>query len=130
MLSYSYRLHIFLKSAMKKIKLRKLSKDYRNLADTEASRLTGLSNENILHAVTAYHEKKTLYIVTGFCDQGDLAGFLVGRKGELLDEQRIVEWFRQICSALEVNALAPFLLVLLICLVSDTFTHSFLAHLS
>lgn len=117
---------------MKKIKLRKLSKDYRNLAETEASRLTGLSNENILHAVTAYHEKKTLYIVTGFCDQGDLAGFLVGRKGELLDEQRIVEWFRQICrlSALEVNALAPFLLVLLICLVSDTFTHSFLAHLS
>lgn len=55
MLSYSYRLHIFLKSAMKKIKLRKLSKDYRNLADTEASLLTGLSNENILHAVTAYH---------------------------------------------------------------------------
>lgn len=89
------------KDGKKKIKLRKWSKDYRNLAETEASRLTGLSNENILYAVTAYHEKKTLYIVTGFCDQGDLAGFLVGRKGELLDEQRIVEWFRQICSALE-----------------------------
>lgn len=102
-----------------------MSKDYRNLAETEFSLLTCLSNENILHAVTAYHEKKTLYIVTGFCDQGDLARFLVGRKGELLDEQRIVEWFRQICSALEVNALAPFLLVFLICLVSVTFTHSF-----
>lgn len=88
---------------MKKIKLRKLSKDYRNLAETEASLLTCLSNENILHALTAFHEKKKLYIVTGFCGQIELARFLVGRKGESLDQQRIVEWFMQICSALEVN---------------------------
>lgn len=94
---------------MKKISLRKLSADDRSSAETEAKLLTSLQHQYILHAVTAFQENETLCIVTDFCDQGDLAQFLEGRKGESLDEQRIVEWFRQICSALEVNALAPFL---------------------
>lgn len=109
---------------MKRISLRKLSEDARSLAETEARLLTSLQNEYILHAVKAFQENETLCIVTEFCDQGDLAEFLEERKGESLDEERIVEWFRQICSALEVNALFPFLLLPHIYLVSDTFIHS------
>lgn len=101
-----------------------MSEDARSLAETEARLLTSLQNEYILHAVKAFQENETLCIVTEFCDQGDLAEFLEERKGESLDEERIVEWFRQICSALEVNALFPFLLLPLIYLVSDTFIHS------
>lgn len=93
---------------MKKISLRKLSADDRSSAETEARLLSSLQNEYILHVVKAFQERETLCIVTEFCDQGDLAQFLEGRKGESLDEQRIVEWFRQICSALEVNAISPF----------------------
>lgn len=113
--SHSYCLTLFfLKFAMKKINLEKSSNDEINSAKTEAKLLTGLQNEYILQVVTSYQESETLCIVTYFCDQGDLAQFLNGRNGKLLNEQQIVEWFRQICSALEVNAFYTFLFLPLI----------------
>lgn len=91
------------KFAMKKIKLEKCSNsnDEIDSAKTEAKLLTSLQNEYILQVVTSYQESGFLCIVTDFCDQGDLAQFLEERNGKPLDEERIVEWFRQICSALE-----------------------------
>ena len=87
---------------MKVIDLRKSSEDERDLAEKEANLLTSLKHEFILHAVTSFQSDGALCIVTEFCDQGDLSQFLERRNGRSLDEQRIVEWFRQICSALEV----------------------------
>lgn len=115
--SHSYCLTLFfLKFAMKKIKLEKRSNsnDEIDSAKTEAKLLTSLQNEYILQVVTSYQESGFLCIVTDFCDQGDLAQFLEERNGKPLDEERIVEWFRQICSALEVNALYTFLFLPLI----------------
>lgn len=89
---------------MKVIDLSKSSDDERDLAEKEAKLLTNLQHEFILHAVTSFQEQGALCIVTEFCDKGDLAQFLESRNGVSLDEQRIVEWFRQICSALEVNS--------------------------
>ncbi|XP_061178716.1 serine/threonine-protein kinase Nek3-like [Saccostrea echinata] len=89
------------KYAMKVIDLTKSTDDERELAEKEASLLTDLQHEFILHAVTSFQEKGALCIVTEFCDQGDLSQFLERRCGKSLDEQRIVEWFRQICSALQ-----------------------------
>lgn len=89
------------KYAMKVIDLRKSSEDERDLAEKEANLLTSLKHEFILHAVTSFQSDGALCIVTEFCDQGDLSQFLERRNGRSLDEQRIVEWFRQICSALE-----------------------------
>lgn len=89
------------KFAMKKLNLTECSEDVIKSAETEAELLTSLQNEYILHAVTAFKESETLCIVTDFCDQGDLAQFLDRRKGKLLNEQQIVEWSWQICSALE-----------------------------
>eukprot|EP00105_Crassostrea_gigas_P044667 XP_019928815.1 PREDICTED: serine/threonine-protein kinase Nek4-like isoform X2 [Crassostrea gigas] len=91
------------KVAMKKINLSKLSKNDRSSAETEARLLTTLQHQYILHAVSTFQEKETLCIVTEFCDHGDLEQFLKSRKGKSLEEQRIVEWFRQICSALETD---------------------------
>lgn len=87
---------------MKVIDLKDLLWDERNLAEKEANLLTTLQHQYILHAVTAFQENETLCIVTEFCDQGDLEQFLKARAGQSLVEERIVEWFRQICSALEV----------------------------
>ncbi|XP_056001883.1 uncharacterized protein LOC125654014 [Ostrea edulis] len=87
--------------AMKVIDLRKATSDEQELAEKEASLLTDLQHEFILHAVTSFQDNGALCIVTEFCDQGDLSQFLEKRSGKPLDEQRIVEWFRQICSALE-----------------------------
>lgn len=87
---------------MKVIDLKDILCDERNLAEKEANLLTTLQHQYILHAVTAFQEKETLCIVTEFCDHGDLEQFLKARAGQSLVEERIVEWFRQICSALEV----------------------------
>lgn len=87
---------------MKIIDLEGSSEDEKNSAEKEALLLTTLQHKYMLHAVSIYQENETLCIVTEFCDQGDLAKFLEKRRGNLLEEKRIVEWFRQICSALEV----------------------------
>lgn len=87
---------------MKVIDLEGLPQDERNNAKKEANLLTTLQHKYILHAVTIFQKNETLCIVTEFCDHGNLEEFLNKREGNLLEEQRIVEWFRQICSALEV----------------------------
>lgn len=87
---------------MKVIDLEGLQQEERDLAEKEANLLTTLQHQYILHAVTTFQEKETLCIVTEFCDHGDLEQFLNKRKENLLEERQIVEWFRQICSALEV----------------------------
>lgn len=87
---------------MKVIDLEGSSENERNMAVKEARLLTTLQHKYILHAESVYQENKTLCIVTEFCDQGDLRQFLDKRIGNSLEEKRIVEWFRQICSALEV----------------------------
>lgn len=88
---------------MKIIDLEGSSEDERNSAPKEALLLTTLQHKYMLHALSVYQENETLCIVTEFCNQGDLAQFLEKRRGNLLEEERIVEWFRQICSALEVS---------------------------
>lgn len=89
------------KFALKIIDLEGSSENERNMAEKEARLLTTLQHKYILHAESVYQENKTLCIVTEFCDQGDLRQFLDKRIGNPLEEKRIVEWFRQICSALE-----------------------------
>lgn len=91
-----------LQYAMKVIDLKFSSEDERFLAEKEAILLTTVQHPFILHAVSVFQDRATLCIVTEFCNQGDLEKFLNKRKGHSLEEQRIVEWFRQICSALEV----------------------------
>ncbi|XP_078320634.1 uncharacterized protein LOC144617592 isoform X2 [Crassostrea virginica] len=89
------------KYAMKVFDLSKSAEHERNSAEKEAKLLTNLKHEFILHAVTSFQQGEKLCIVTEFCDQGDLEQLLERRNGKLLDEEQIVEWFRQICSALK-----------------------------
>ncbi|KAK3101164.1 hypothetical protein FSP39_001442 [Pinctada imbricata] len=89
------------KYAMKVIDLTKSSSDERELAAKEAQLLAKIKHKNILEHIESFEKNGALCIVTEFCDQGDLAQFLEARNGKILEEARIVEWFQQICSALE-----------------------------
>lgn len=88
---------------MKVFDLSKSMEHERNSAEKEAKLLTSMKHEFILHAVTSFQQGKKLCLVTEFCDRGDLEQFLEKRNGKSLDEVQIVEWFRQICSALKVH---------------------------
>ena len=96
-------MNILLQYAMKVFDLSKSTEHERNSAEKEAKLLTGLKHEFILHAVTSFQQGEELCLVTEFCDRGDLEQFLEKRNGKSLDEVQIVEWFRQICSALKVH---------------------------
>ena len=88
---------------MKVIDLSKSSKDERDLAAKEAQLLADIKHKNILEHIQSFEKNGALCIVTEYCDQGDLAQFLENRNGKNLEESRIVEWFQQICSALDVR---------------------------
>ncbi|XP_033744357.1 serine/threonine-protein kinase Nek6-like [Pecten maximus] len=86
--------------AMKVINLSKSPEEERELALKEARLLSDFKHDNILRYVESFEEAGALCIVTEFCDGGDLSQYLEGRKGKALQENRIVEWFREISSAL------------------------------
>jgi len=84
--------------------MRKASKRERKAAEQEAQLLSAMKHPNIV----AYRESFEspdgfLYIAMGFCDGGDLYGKLKERKGVLLEERQVVEWFVQIAMALQVT---------------------------
>jgi NIMA (never in mitosis gene a)-related kinase len=75
-------------------------------AEREAKLLSTLKHPNIV----AYHESfrsndNFLNIVMAYCEGGDLYTKLKERKANKapLAEHQIVEWFVQICMALQVN---------------------------
>ena len=45
-------------------------------------------------------DKGTLCIVMGYCDGGDLAGYLKNAKGKRLSEHKILQWFSQLALGL------------------------------
>lgn len=86
--------------AMKVINLSKSPEEERELALKESRVLSDLRHENILKYVESFESDGNLCIVTEFCDGGDLSQYLEGRNKKSLQENRIVEWFKEICSAL------------------------------
>ncbi|XP_072505926.1 serine/threonine-protein kinase Nek4 isoform X4 [Notamacropus eugenii] len=87
---------------IKKLNLRNASSRERKAAEQEAQLLSQLKHPNIV----TYRESweggdGLLYIVMGFCEGGDLYRKLKERKGKLLPENQVVEWFVQIAMALQ-----------------------------
>ncbi|XP_068951589.1 serine/threonine-protein kinase Nek4 isoform X2 [Petaurus breviceps papuanus] len=87
---------------IKKLNVRNASSRERKAAEQEAQLLSQLKHPNIV----TYRESweggdGLLYIVMGFCEGGDLYRKLKERKGKLLPENQVVEWFVQIAMALQ-----------------------------
>ncbi|OWF48760.1 Serine/threonine-protein kinase Nek4 [Mizuhopecten yessoensis] len=85
---------------MKVINLSKSPEEERELALKEARLLSDFNHENILRYIESFEQDGALCIVTEFCDGGDLSQYLEARKNKPLQENRIVEWFKEICCAL------------------------------
>lgn len=66
----------------------------------EVQLLASLEHEYILKYVQASLEDGKLMIITEYCGNGDLKDYLAEHAGTAMDERRLVEWIRQITSAL------------------------------
>jgi len=69
----------------------------------KANLLKHLKHPNIVAYVNSFIEKNTLYIQMEYCECGDLASHIKEKKkkGETFTEEEILNWFIQICIALE-----------------------------
>ncbi|XP_006169368.1 serine/threonine-protein kinase Nek4 isoform X2 [Tupaia chinensis] len=87
---------------IKKLNLRNASNRERRAAEQEAQLLSQLKHPNIVTYKESWEGGDgLLYIVMGFCEGGDLYRKLKERKGQLLPESQVVEWFVQIAMALQ-----------------------------
>ncbi|XP_058534988.1 serine/threonine-protein kinase Nek4 isoform X3 [Ochotona princeps] len=95
---------------IKKLNLRNASSRERRAAEQEAQLLSQLKHPNIVTYKESWEGGDgLLYIVMGFCEGGDLYRKLKERKGQLLPESQVVEWFVQIAMALQVYFSAQYL---------------------
>ena len=88
---------------MKVIDLRTSPQEEKDLAVAEAQLLKELDHPHILSYTDSFESDGALCIVTGYCANGDLSEYLEKRNRRKLEEDRLLEWFRQIASALQVG---------------------------
>ena len=69
----------------------------------QASLLSRLKHPNIVSYRESFQDSScVLHIIMGYCEGGDLSSRLKAQGGRLLPERQVVEWFVQICLALQV----------------------------
>ncbi|XP_063300923.1 serine/threonine-protein kinase Nek3 [Pelobates fuscus] len=88
------------KYVMKEIRLPKpldAIKDSRQ----EAVLLARMKHPNIVAFLESFEVNEHLYIVMEYCDGGDLMETIKHQRGKLLPEQRVLEWFVQMCLAVQ-----------------------------
>lgn len=71
--------------------------------------LSNLRHDNILQYVESFEEDDSLFIVTEYCERGDLETYLEykSRIQEQLPENKIAIWIYQIASGLHVSLYLP-----------------------
>ena len=69
----------------------------------EIQLLAKLDHKHILKFLHCSEEGGVIYLVTEYCCNGDLSGYVEKHRGNVLEEARLVEWIRQITSALQVG---------------------------
>ena len=69
----------------------------------QAALLSRLKHPNIVSYKESFQDaSQVLHIVMSYCEGGDLCSRLKSFHGQLLPEERVVEWFVQIALALQV----------------------------
>lgn len=87
---------------LKQINMRHASKQEQRSAFIEVKLLSSLKHPNIVSYFDSFQNPNgMLDIIMGYCERGDLYTFIRNRKGVLFQEKQIVEWFIQICMALQ-----------------------------
>ncbi|KAM8977606.1 serine/threonine-protein kinase Nek3-like [Pelodytes ibericus] len=67
----------------------------------EAILLAKMKHPNIVAFLESFEVNDHLYIVMEYCDGGDLLGTIKHQKGRLFPEQTVLQWFVQICLAVQ-----------------------------
>lgn len=86
---------------MKKVDVRRMTQKERQAAKDEAKILHRLEHPNIVQYVEQFIDGGTLCIVMELAEDGDLHARLKKQRGKLLSEATILDWFVQICLALQ-----------------------------
>jgi len=86
---------------IKQINTTRMSRKERAEVENEVAVLSRLRCPNIVAYVDSFHYRGSLCIVMEYADGGDLEKTLKGRRGKLLPEPQVLDWFIQICLALK-----------------------------
>ncbi|GFU37972.1 hypothetical protein NPIL_364941 [Nephila pilipes] len=86
---------------VKKVPLLNLSETEKEEAMKEVEVLSQMKHPNIITYHKSFEENGNLYIVTDYCDGGDLYSKIRIQKGTYFTENQILDWFVQICLAVK-----------------------------
>ncbi|GFV65405.1 hypothetical protein TNCV_2638351 [Trichonephila clavipes] len=86
---------------VKKVPLLNLSETEKEEAMKEVEVLSQMKHPNIITYHKSFEENGNLYIVTDYCDGGDLYSKIQVQKGTYFKENQILDWFVQICLAVK-----------------------------
>ncbi|XP_023222260.1 serine/threonine-protein kinase Nek4-like isoform X1 [Centruroides sculpturatus] len=87
---------------LKQINMKNASEQEQRSAYIEVKLLSSLKHPNIVSYFDSFHNPNgTLDIIMGYCEKGDLYTYIRSRKGVYFQEKQIIEWFIQICMALQ-----------------------------
>lgn len=86
---------------VKKIPLLNLNFKEKEEALKEVDVLSRMKHPNIITYHQSFEENNNLYIVTDYCDGGDLYSKIRSRNGIFFPEDQILDWFVQICLAVK-----------------------------
>ncbi|XP_060594604.1 serine/threonine-protein kinase Nek4-like [Ruditapes philippinarum] len=89
------------KQALKLMDIGSMDADTLALTLQEIKLLSELEHEHVLSFVASFVQDDKICIVTEFCPNGDLSDYINNQHGNPLEELRLIEWFRQIASAIE-----------------------------
>ncbi|KAJ8350143.1 hypothetical protein SKAU_G00252730 [Synaphobranchus kaupii] len=86
---------------IKEVNLRKMSAKEREMSRKEAALLSRMKHPNVVMFLKSFEERLNLYIVMDYCDGGDLMKRIKMQRGVLFMENKVVDWFVQICLGLK-----------------------------
>ncbi|XP_032874184.1 serine/threonine-protein kinase Nek1 isoform X3 [Amblyraja radiata] len=86
---------------IKEISISRMSNKEREESRREVAVLANMKHPNIVQYKESFEESGCLYIVMDYCEGGDLFKRINTQKGILFPEEKILDWFVQICLALK-----------------------------
>ena len=86
---------------IKSIDLSKLTPEQKKDAHLEGKILKELSHPNIIHFREVINDNNYLYIVMDYADGGDLSMKIKEQNGKFFPENKILDWFTQVCLAIK-----------------------------
>ncbi|KAM9709941.1 serine/threonine-protein kinase Nek5 [Menidia menidia] len=86
---------------VKEISFRKMSAKEKESSKKEVTLLSKMKHPNIVSFITSFQDQGSLYIVMEYCDGGDLMKKIHMQRGLPFSEEKIVDWFVQICLGLK-----------------------------